>query len=98
MPPQCVCPAGVPSFLPRIDTAAVMPSPAQRMALTDRRRGGKGSRRDGHSAPPPELLVGFSIGMERGCQQNDRTLADGAGGKGNCAGGRAAGVRPQVRT
>ena len=26
------------------------------------------------------LLVGVSIGMERGCQQNDRTLADGVAG------------------
>ena len=28
-------------------------------------------------SPPPLPLVGVSIGMERGRQQNDRTLADG---------------------
>ena len=33
-------------------------------------------RRDCHSAAPPLLSVGVSIGMERGCQQNDN-LADG---------------------
>ena len=36
-----------------------------------------GRRRDCHSAAPPLPLVGVSIGMERVCQQNDRSLADG---------------------
>ena len=34
------------------------------------------SRRDCHCAAPPLTSVGISIGMERGCQQND-SLADG---------------------
>ena len=41
----------------------------------------KRRRRDScHSAAPHPLpTVGVSIAMERGCQQNDRTLADGVG-------------------
>ena len=39
-------------------------------------RGGRSRRRDCYSAAPPLHLVGVSIGMERGCQQND-SLANG---------------------
>ena len=40
--------------------------------------GGTSRRGDCHSAAPPLPLVGVSIWMKRGCQQNDRTLADGS--------------------
>ena len=39
--------------------------------------GGTSRRRDYHLLHPPLPLVDVSIWMERVCQQNDRTLADG---------------------
>ena len=44
--------------------------------LSSRCRSDCTHRRDCHSAAPPRPLQGVSIGMDRGCQQNDN-LADG---------------------
>ena len=62
--------------------AFAVPDPvlSTRVAVTDRKTIAQGAisrQRDCHSAAsPPPPSVGFSIGIERGCQQND-SLADG---------------------
>ena len=48
----------------------------QRNAMDKRVNGDYSRRRDCRSAAPPSPLVGVSVVMERGCQQND-SLADG---------------------
>ena len=58
------------------NTAVRISWPAQQRRQTHW-QGCSSRRRRRHSAAPPLPLAGVSIRMERGCQQNDRTLADG---------------------